>query len=1238
MPPKASTNASGSEATSPRTSILSEDENIGQDENDSNSDIEEEPEEEALGNPSTNIRGELQRIFSTNGFKFVGSYYASQSYPQAPSPQIQVEGVGVINLPLTQDAAKRLIAGCTQAPFGKGERTIVDKKVRDTWEMEASKITFTNPTWTNWIDTVILPTVYEKLGVSIHASQPKAELYKLLLYETGSHFLPHQDSVPSLKPEIRSSPYTQELKHALLSWKLWDHPMKLIYLMDHMYSYQELRQVSLKGKDAHFVANIREVAKELGFRLCLVNLELHQSGQANDYGGFDYYDPYAEEYEEYDEDEDSSDFGGYRRRAQEDLEIGEVEEQNWTFEDAVDLEGNSVQLNEDIELDDDGEYFPRTLTETVPDEEEYEGYMGNHGGNLDLCNVSSLQAFIWRLKFSKDDVGDYAEKNLNQSDSKKASIEEERTAETLITWCETHEVTSEVISALRDAAVRWNDVDLWLRSCQAAGIDGNLDLLGVSTIAEDVELFGFSALTELQVCDNRYIRLHNQTDEPRFRLVSELKSLAEETPDNNLLEWTQKAEERVLRTLRMANLDGIPRYVAATKKHGALYLRETILPQLVALKPPSRFWHMFIKALRQVEVDNSADAEAFKEVIYSLVAQQISTCDPFPVHVVINDQSPGVRTADLEVWFSTIEDAIASSEDALKSYFNRMHSSWEKMVPTEKHWMAMNFFPGAMDRLAKWATACTPPRLPGDTTLEPFWILSLICFLEHHKNQHACLLTALQWCGELKNSQTRLETLIQKLASGPSTQLHEIVKLAYAPNTQPLARNDALIASFKALADMCARTLANYAVLGYPITYNSGEAQFPRSSNLVQILLQAYPRSLKVKKDPPPMMELSQSDLDELAPLKEPTRLIQWMKQMFEEKTGAEMTQAAFCHLYKAAFASHSLDDMPLATDLFKAVTSTYSQSKLVVVPEADGQPRKYMLCGLERRQMVQENSQPHDEGQTAPNPLEILLKRILGSAKNIRYIKETLAPLTLMCIRDAQALGIQWPWQPLSDFATTTIYRLAKQMGPRPTSPLTPAELATFGCGCAQCAEVRQFIVAGNRRMLSIRAAEKVRKHISREIEYKGRDWGFVCTTIRQGSPHTLQITKPEIFGALKTWQENRAFALNFIAKLGPIDALERILGSHWEEVCEILEIPRSSAASSAAPRAPITTQAKSGPSNQRAQTTAARGRGAPIVPQALPQAAKRTFQQAIGSQVSPPAPKRNKPVEIIELSSDSD
>ena len=199
-----------------------------------------------------------------------------------------------------------------------------------------------------------------------HAVQTVKSGYRLAL----SYNLIHSN-LPSLKPEIAVSAQMQELKHLLLSWKYFDDPVKLIYLMDHMYSLQETRKVLLKGKDAHFVANICGVAKELGFRLCLVNLELHQSGQADDQGEYDDFDPY-EEYDSDDEDEVS-----FRRRAEKGPTLCEAEEETWSFEDPVDLDGNSVSLKEDLELDNEDEYLPCTLAATKPDETEYEGYTGN---------------------------------------------------------------------------------------------------------------------------------------------------------------------------------------------------------------------------------------------------------------------------------------------------------------------------------------------------------------------------------------------------------------------------------------------------------------------------------------------------------------------------------------------------------------------------------------------------------------------------------------------------------------------------------------------------------------------------------------------------------------------------------------------------------------------------------------------------------------------------------------------
>jgi hypothetical protein len=107
---------------------------------DEGSDNEKEVNEIIL-NPSKDIKQDLKRILEKDPLTSpMGTFSSSRLYADAPNPSLNVEGLGVIGFPLSEATAKYLISGCTQAPFGKGERTIVDKLVRDTWEIDASKV------------------------------------------------------------------------------------------------------------------------------------------------------------------------------------------------------------------------------------------------------------------------------------------------------------------------------------------------------------------------------------------------------------------------------------------------------------------------------------------------------------------------------------------------------------------------------------------------------------------------------------------------------------------------------------------------------------------------------------------------------------------------------------------------------------------------------------------------------------------------------------------------------------------------------------------------------------------------------------------------------------------------------------------------------------------------------------------------------------------------------------------
>src|SRR6266545_3180290 len=83
-----------------------------------------------------------------------GSFCASDSGP-APLPGLEVAGLGPVGLPLTAAQVPALKKMCRQAPYGKGEETIVDTSVRRVWQLEPDKFSLTNPDWQPYLSATV---------------------------------------------------------------------------------------------------------------------------------------------------------------------------------------------------------------------------------------------------------------------------------------------------------------------------------------------------------------------------------------------------------------------------------------------------------------------------------------------------------------------------------------------------------------------------------------------------------------------------------------------------------------------------------------------------------------------------------------------------------------------------------------------------------------------------------------------------------------------------------------------------------------------------------------------------------------------------------------------------------------------------------------------------------------------------------------------------------------------------
>ena len=103
---------------------------------------------------------------------------------------LRIKGYGTVGLPVNEIVVDSLRRYFAQAPFGKGFETVIDTEVRNCWQLGKENFELTHPAWELSLQYLTLEAA-QKLGVT---EPVKSVPYKLLMYEKGSFFLPHQDT------------------------------------------------------------------------------------------------------------------------------------------------------------------------------------------------------------------------------------------------------------------------------------------------------------------------------------------------------------------------------------------------------------------------------------------------------------------------------------------------------------------------------------------------------------------------------------------------------------------------------------------------------------------------------------------------------------------------------------------------------------------------------------------------------------------------------------------------------------------------------------------------------------------------------------------------------------------------------------------------------------------------------------------------------------------------------------
>ena len=143
----------------------------------------------------------VERAVTTSARDRIGELLAGISVPgtfaarrtaSAADLRIEVKGLGPLRFPVPQTQARQLCRIARPARYGQGEATLLDERVRDTWEVPKSRVKIERRRWNRTL-LPVLDLLRRDLGLP-EGCTLRPELHSMLVYAPGQFFLPHQDS------------------------------------------------------------------------------------------------------------------------------------------------------------------------------------------------------------------------------------------------------------------------------------------------------------------------------------------------------------------------------------------------------------------------------------------------------------------------------------------------------------------------------------------------------------------------------------------------------------------------------------------------------------------------------------------------------------------------------------------------------------------------------------------------------------------------------------------------------------------------------------------------------------------------------------------------------------------------------------------------------------------------------------------------------------------------------------
>lgn len=118
--------------------------------------------------------------------------FSTQRMAPVDDLHLEVRGLGPLFFPVPEAQAEQLCRLGRPARYGRGTETLLDRRVRDTWEIPKSRVRIDRRRW----NRTLLPML-ERLGGDLGlpaGCELSAEWHSMLVYAPGQFFATHQDS------------------------------------------------------------------------------------------------------------------------------------------------------------------------------------------------------------------------------------------------------------------------------------------------------------------------------------------------------------------------------------------------------------------------------------------------------------------------------------------------------------------------------------------------------------------------------------------------------------------------------------------------------------------------------------------------------------------------------------------------------------------------------------------------------------------------------------------------------------------------------------------------------------------------------------------------------------------------------------------------------------------------------------------------------------------------------------